>query len=100
MRIVLVVFGVLVLLAGSVWTLQGAGFIPGSFMSNNPTWIWFGTITAVVGLGVFAFGIRSRPHPQKNPPDSLRKEKRDRVGSRRAIPERRGGGVVSRGRRA
>ncbi|HEX9567004.1 MAG TPA: hypothetical protein VGA48_05340 [Thermoplasmata archaeon] len=74
MRIVLVVFGVLVLLAGSVWTLQGAGFIPGSFMSNNPTWIWFGTITAVVGLGILAFGIWSRPHRKTHPTDSLRNE--------------------------
>jgi len=59
MRIVLVVLGVLVSLAGAVWTLQGAGFILGSFMSNDPTWIWIGAVTAVVGLGILAFGIRS-----------------------------------------
>ncbi len=59
MRIVLVVLGVLVSLAGAVWALQGAGFILGSFMSNDPNWIWIGAITAFFGLGILAFGIRS-----------------------------------------
>ena len=59
MRIILVVLGVLVALAGVVWALQGAGFIPGSFMSNDPTWIWIGAVTALLGLGILAFGIRS-----------------------------------------
>ena len=64
MRIVFVVFGVLILLAGGVWALQGAGFIPGSFMSNDPTWLWIGAITAVLGLGVLTFGIWSRRTPK------------------------------------
>ncbi len=60
MRIILVVLGVLVALAGAVWALQGAGFILGSFMSNDPTWIWIGAVTAVLGLGTLAVGIWSR----------------------------------------
>ncbi len=59
MRILVVVLGVLVLLAGAVWTLQGAGLILGSFMSNDPTWMWIGAVTALVGVGILAFGIRS-----------------------------------------
>ncbi|HEX9566995.1 MAG TPA: hypothetical protein VGA48_05295 [Thermoplasmata archaeon] len=59
MRVILVVLGVLVSLAGAVWALQGAGFILGSFMSNDPTWIWIGVVTALVGLGILAFGVRS-----------------------------------------
>src|SRR5882762_7360496 len=46
--------------AGTVWALQGVGVILGSFMSNNPTWIWIGAVTAVIGLGLAAFGLRSR----------------------------------------
>ena len=60
MRIILVVLGVLVALAGAVWALQGAGFILGSPMSNDPTWIWIGAVTAVLGLGTLAVGIWSR----------------------------------------
>ena len=64
MRIVFVVLGVLILLAGGVWALQGAASIPGSFMSNDPTWLWIGAITAVLGLGVLTFGIWSRRTPK------------------------------------
>jgi len=59
MRIILVVLGVLVFFAGAVWAFQGAGFILGSFMSNDPTWIWIGAVTALFGLVILAFGIRS-----------------------------------------
>ncbi len=65
MRIVLVFLGVLVALAGIVWTLQGVGLILGSFMSNNPTWIGIGAATAIVGLAVMAFGVRSGPAAKK-----------------------------------
>jgi len=59
MRSILVVLGVLVSLAGAVWALQGAGFILGSPMSNDPTWIWIGAVTALVGLAILAIGIWS-----------------------------------------
>ena len=59
MRIILVVLGVLVFLAGAVWAFQGAGFILGSFMSNDPTWLWIGAVTALVGLGILGIGLRS-----------------------------------------
>jgi hypothetical protein len=66
MRMILVVVGVLVLLMGVVWSLQGLGMILGSFMSNNPTWIGIGAATAVVGVVLAIAGVRSGP-PTKNP---------------------------------
>ena len=59
MRIILVVLGVLVSLAGAVWALQGAGFLLGSFMSNDPTWLWIGVITTLIGVGILGLGILS-----------------------------------------
>ena len=59
MRIILVVLGVLVSLAGAVWALQGAGFLLGSFMSNDPTWLWIGVITVPIGLGILGVGVWS-----------------------------------------
>ncbi|HYT16730.1 MAG TPA: hypothetical protein VEO18_00580 [Thermoplasmata archaeon] len=59
MRILLVVLGVLVSLAGAVWALQGAGFLLGSFMSNDPTWLWIGVVTALIGVGILGLGIWS-----------------------------------------
>ena len=66
MRIIAVVFGVLITLAGLVWALQGLGVIPGSFMSNNPPWIWIGGATALVGVALVAIGLRYGP-PAKSP---------------------------------
>ncbi len=59
MRIILVVLGVLVSLAGAVWALQGTGFLLGSFMSNDPTWLWIGIVTVLAGVGIVAFGVRT-----------------------------------------
>ena len=66
MRIIAVVFGVLITLAGIVWAFQGLGVIPGSFMSNNPPWIWIGATTALVGVALVVFGLRYGP-PAKSP---------------------------------
>ena len=59
------VFGILIAVAGSVWALQGVGLILGSFMSNDPLWIWIGTGTVLVGMALLVVGLRSRP--AKNP---------------------------------
>ena len=61
MRILVVVFGAVITLAGTVWALQGVGVILGSFMSNNPPWIWIGAVTALLGATLVAFGLRSGP---------------------------------------
>lgn len=66
MRIILVVVGVLVVLMGIVWALQGLGLVPGSFMSNNPLWILIGTVTAGVGIVLAIVGIRTGA-PANNP---------------------------------
>jgi hypothetical protein len=44
----------LMVLIGGVWTLQGLGYIEGSFMTDSQTWSVIGPIVA--GLGV-ALGI-------------------------------------------
>jgi hypothetical protein len=56
----LVIAGVLVALAGLVFTLQGAGVLKGSSMSNTTFWTAAGPVIIVVGLVVAAFGIRGR----------------------------------------
>ena len=54
------IVGVLALLAGAIWTLQGMGILAGSFMSSNPAWVVIGLVTAVLGLGLSAWS-RRRP---------------------------------------
>lgn len=42
--------GLICLLVGLVWALQGVGLIGGSFMSGRALWIGIGVIVAVIGL--------------------------------------------------
>ncbi|HKO33487.1 MAG TPA: hypothetical protein VJY85_07055 [Candidatus Limnocylindria bacterium] len=60
MRTFSFIVGLLAILAGAIWTLQGVGLIPGSFMSSNLTWVIVGLVTALIGLGLVAWS-RQRP---------------------------------------
>jgi hypothetical protein len=59
-QIVLVVVGLAAALAGLVWTLQGLGYVGGSFMSGATVWAVIGPIVALVGLVLITLGLRSR----------------------------------------
>jgi hypothetical protein len=52
--------GVLIALAGAVFTLQGLGVLGGSSMSGATLWAVLGPIIAVVGLSLVALGSRAR----------------------------------------
>jgi hypothetical protein len=60
MRIALNVAGVLCLLLGCVWFLQGINILPGSFMSGQTKWAVYGGILLVVGLGLLVSANRRR----------------------------------------
>ena len=53
--------GVLVVLIGAVFAGQGLGYIPGSFMTNDPHWFWIGSVMVVIGLALGAAGFLGRP---------------------------------------
>jgi hypothetical protein len=42
----------LMLCVGVVWTLQGLGYIEGSFMTDSRTWATIGPIVAGLGLAL------------------------------------------------
>jgi len=67
MRLIIVVVGIVVLLMGTVWAFQGAGYLLGSFMSNDPTWLYIGAVTAVVGVVLAILGFRSKPAKKSGP---------------------------------
>jgi uncharacterized membrane protein HdeD (DUF308 family) len=57
---VLIVIGGLVALAGIIWTLQGLGYITGSFMTGATLWAVIGPVVLVAGLVIIALAIRAR----------------------------------------
>jgi hypothetical protein len=52
--------GVLVALAGLLFTLQGLGFVHGSPMTNDHLWAVLGPIIALVGVVIVWAGWRAR----------------------------------------
>jgi hypothetical protein len=55
-----VVVGVVLVLLGLLWTLQGIDVIQGSSMSGTTTWSIIGPIVLLVGAIVMSVGIRGR----------------------------------------
>jgi hypothetical protein len=60
MRIVMNVFGVLCLLLGCVWVLQGINILPGSFMTGQTKWAIYGGVLVIVGIGLLISANRRR----------------------------------------
>jgi hypothetical protein len=58
------IFGILLILFGTGFALQGDGILGGSAMSGNPFWIYAGAGVVVVGLVLaglgFYFGSKSK----------------------------------------
>ncbi len=50
MKIALNIIGVLLILGGGVWFLQGINVLPGSFMTGQIQWAINGGIAIVVGI--------------------------------------------------
>lgn len=60
MKTVLNILGVLLILGGAVWVLQGVNLLPGSFMTGQIEWAIYGSIAIAVGLGILFFTNRRR----------------------------------------
>ncbi|CAN5856465.1 membrane protein [soil metagenome] len=58
--VVVLGFGVLVALFGTLFFFQGIGVVTGSPMTNTTTWTVLGPIIAVIGVGVAVLGWRLR----------------------------------------
>ena len=60
-RALLVGVGLILMLAGVIFTLQGAGVIGGSAMSGVTLWAVAGPVIAVAGLAIAVAGLHRRP---------------------------------------
>ena len=66
-RPVLAIVGVLLVLVGAVWTMQGLGYLPGSAMSGVTLWAVVGPVVALLGLVLLVRGLGRRGATR--PPD-------------------------------
>lgn len=61
MRIALNIVGVVLVLFGSVWFLQGINVLPGSFMTGQIRWAVYGGIAVIAGIVLLVRANRRRP---------------------------------------
>ena len=61
MKLVANIVGVLMVLIGAIWTLQGSNVLGGSVMSGQSMWLWIGIVVLIAGLGVlYWYNLRKR----------------------------------------
>ena len=60
MKWVLIIVGILILLVGIVWALQGTNILTGSQMSGHRRWIAIGGALGIVGIVLIIIGARIR----------------------------------------
>ena len=58
MKISLKIFGVILILAGGIFFLQGINILPGSSMTGEPQWAINGGILILVGIGLILWASR------------------------------------------
>ncbi|MBT2231055.1 hypothetical protein [Nonomuraea sp. NEAU-A123] len=61
---IFLVLGVLLILVGGLWTLQGLGIVGGSVMSGVTMWAIIGPVVLIIGLVIAFLGIRARRDPR------------------------------------
>jgi uncharacterized membrane protein SirB2 len=61
MRWILVGVGIVLILLGGLWLLQGVGILAGSVMTGQMFWAIVGLILLIVGIVLCALGLRRRP---------------------------------------
>lgn len=61
MRIFGTIVGVVLVLLGGLWTLQGSNMLAGSVMSGQSQWLYIGLATLVAGLvALWWFNVKGR----------------------------------------
>jgi hypothetical protein len=60
MKALLSVIGILLILSGGTFFLQGINVLPGSFMTGNPQWAINGGVMVIVGVALLFWAVRQR----------------------------------------
>jgi len=60
MRVTLYILGVVLVLLGAIWFLQGINVLPGSFMTGQIGWAVYGGIAVAAGVSLLLITTRRR----------------------------------------
>lgn len=67
MRLLLTIVGILCVLMGGVWFLQGINVLPGSFMTGQTKWAIYGGLLLIVGIALLVAGRRRADRNPEGP---------------------------------
>ncbi|HEV8412548.1 MAG TPA: hypothetical protein VGQ49_03065 [Bryobacteraceae bacterium] len=67
MRATLNIAGVILIVFGIIWFLQGINVLPGSFMTGQIRWAVYGGVAVAVGTGLLVKANPRRPMPGAAP---------------------------------
>ena len=60
MKIALRIVGIVLIVFGCIWFLQGINVLPGSFMTGQIRWAVYGGIAVAIGIGLLVGAGRRR----------------------------------------
>ncbi len=60
MKRIVSIVGVVLILMGGIWFLQGINVIPIGFMAGQSQWTIIGAVVAVAGIGLLVWSNRQR----------------------------------------
>lgn len=60
MKLLLNITGIILILAGGMFFLQGINVLPGSYMTGDPRWAIIGGLMVVIALGLLIWVIRRK----------------------------------------
>ena len=63
MKTILTIIGIVLIVLGAVWFLQGIGVLPGSFMTGQIQWAVYGAIAVVAGVVTLVLNGRRKAKP-------------------------------------
>jgi hypothetical protein len=58
MKTLLNIIGIILILTGGTFFLQGINVLPGSYMTGDPQWVIIGGVMVVVALGLLLWANR------------------------------------------
>lgn len=60
MRIAITIVGIVAILLGGLWILQGANVMPNTVMSGQSQWLYTGIVLALAGVAALVWVWRKR----------------------------------------
>ncbi len=65
MKIFLYILSILLTVGGVIWFLQGINFLPGSFMTGNVRWAYYGVMAIIAGVAMYGYVKNMKAAPPK-----------------------------------